>query len=1246
VVTLRACACCFWLFLLIGCPVIAPAQVTDEGILFSLSGDGKGDGFTADYAHGDPEPAYLNEFTIIPDGAKGKGISAPHSEQKLMAYLSPGNIYAERGTVSFFWRARDPVGKTPFKIFFASFCDHSSLDMTWLRIDYNGHGYDAFVTDANMARVRVSYTPPVFPAPDKWTHLAFSWDETLGVRLSVDGALAARKDTSEVFSAGLGMFHPYCLYANPAMVTSECGFFRGGDIDEINIYDRMLDGEQVARLAKGEPAGTSGRFVRTLDNKTFRDEWRLRYGWNRPGDIPPYLAGTSWSVRKVEIHDAYDQKKWGWRSNDGIRETTWPDAYNRSSLPGRNDYFVEPDWYCYSTSGKRIAYTLPDEAWNYCELTGAAYGTATRLFTDSERRTDREEKLFTRPKGQERTFHRFETAFVGGNIRYENEVRETPLAEFMVYHVTPGKEPVGEYRMSYTLTGTAEPDFRCLGELTKYIENRWPEDERQVMLALPDGAPRNPKKSEITNPMPIVHILFPAEFRDEGPRTNRGGYAGFHYELVNLNLGLDGIAIDIPGLKVRPTHGEYFPLNIQVRDPLWPNRCMIDFSFSVKPGEPKTLWLDTRDRLYPDGRSLYLVIAGAGADFGPEALEGAKLRLIFKKRADAIPEHEEDRFTQVRSLFGADISEMFPQKLKLEELARFYRDIGDLFRAEPDHLPGRYYWSLMNDPEAHWPDFEQPKAPPGVPLWAFRQTEIVRQWRYFLNWWIDHRQIENGEFGGGLSDDGDFANCIPPLALLGVDAAKLTDSMHRLMDAYYANGTFTNGLNTILADALHVSEEGTNVQSELMLLEYGDPKIVERIMETAARYPDITGVNRAGHRHFLTQYYSSTFLATESPWCWSSQSSHTILHPGMTLVEFNGNPATLKLIREIGDGSLAHARKDSLGRTVIPWDINYITDEDRFFSPDAVAEVFEVLRKWTGEKKYFVQSEGASSAARASAVDTLRLADSYAEVIRSNARHMYIDTEGFPWDDGPYLSYGSILTDRLGGIPIQRSDQFPRHMVSWKFNHPDGAQNVAILVPRPTSSSLEIVVYNLSDDPVACSMVGWGVDPGVWAVTEGIDSNGDGLPDSGTAERMAPFERTGEISFSFPPRKSYVIRMELGEKGTPYWSRPELGIGKDDVKVKDGKVRAVVHNLGSVDAPPVTVSLVDASGKALSSSQVPALKAPLDLKHKTATVILPVPKGKALGGCRVVIDPERKLKEITRMNNEAAVRAGVATTGR
>ena len=78
-----------------------------------------------------------------------------------------------------------------------------------------------------------------------------------------------------------------------------------------------------------------------------------------------------------------------------------------------------------------------------------------------------------------------------------------------------------------------------------------------------------------------------------------------------------------------------------------------------------------------------------------------------------------------------------------------------------------------------------------------------------------------------------------------------------------------------------------------------------------------------------------------------------------------------------------------------------------------------------------------------------------------------------------------------------------------------------------------------------------------------------------------------------------------------------------------------VHSLGSVDAPAAAVALVDAAGKRLASAEVPALKAPLDLHPKTATVEMTLPAG--AHGAAVVIDPDTRMREITRMNNKVGL---------
>ena len=123
--------------------------------------------------------------------------------------------------------------------------------MVWLRIDYNGRGgFDAFVTDINLARIRVSYVMPAFPKPNEWVHLALAWDETRGIRFYVNGVLAAQQDQQAVLYAGLDQFGPHSRTIGPMQVQSDYNFTRGGDIDEIRIYDRMLSDENLAALGQ------------------------------------------------------------------------------------------------------------------------------------------------------------------------------------------------------------------------------------------------------------------------------------------------------------------------------------------------------------------------------------------------------------------------------------------------------------------------------------------------------------------------------------------------------------------------------------------------------------------------------------------------------------------------------------------------------------------------------------------------------------------------------------------------------------------------------------------------------------------------------------------------------------------------------------------------------------------------------------------------------------------------------------
>jgi hypothetical protein len=1232
----------------------APGAAAAPSLLFHLSGDR---GTTADFAAGESTPNFESGITTIPDGARGGALECAHTQ--LLAYRAPGNIYAQRGTLSFYWRSREPVGPTEFPIFRVGYADHSSWDMVFLRIDYNGHGFDAFVTDVSLVRTRVSVKVDPFPGPKQWTHLALAWDETTGIRFYVNGKLAASKATRAVYDAALDQFGPHSRIISPYQVQSAYNFMRGGDIDEVRIHDRALDDTAVATLATPEgdtaapataaaPAAVPGRATaspaRDLAQPQWRDEWWHRYGWDRT--TPAYLAAPATSVRKVEILEARDLKRWVWKGTDGIRETTWPGVYNRSRLPGRTDYFVLPDWDCYSLSGKTVTFTLPEEAWNHLEIAGAAFGTMSTEGPGGG-------KLFDRAKGEDKSVHHFAQALRGGRIRFDNAEQETPIGELVAANVTAGREPAGTTVLSYALAASAEPGDGSSGAIAAFVRGRHAADERQFAVATVAGAARPPAPPDRAS-LPLVHVVVPNELTGDATAKTIDAVDG----------GLDGIAIDLPAFAATATHQGLLPLNIRVKDPNWPLRDLIDFTFSVKPGEGRTLWLDTRDRILPAGKAIYFTVAAAGGGFGAASLDGAAVRLVFKPRAEAAREHVTDRFTQVRDLWSHVVEER-PRTPKYALYNRLIGDLDDVLRVDPAHQRAlEYRYDIV--PGSDKPPFAQPVPPAGTPLWAFRQVELLRRLERFVTWWIDQRQIENGEFGGGLSDDGDLTNYWPGTMLMGVQPEKVRDSLLRGLEAFYDQGMFTNGLSTIQTDELHSYEEGIQALAQALMVDYGSPTQIERAMETTRGAQGITAVNGAGHRHVRSTYFSGSTIATDSVWGGAKFYSYLFLHPSSLLVEFNGHPAAKQWLLELSDGLLAHRRQDKDGRFRVDGTIRFDTDEGTPVPMGRFWSMFWMAYAWTGKASYLtpLEDEGAAMASlvTANVLDRLDRREAwrsalvpgqprarhaawqltgdktylealYAEQIEMAGLREYINTEGHLWSDRVNVPAEDLQRARLGGVALVRNAIYPGHTVSWRFTAPAQATSVALLLPDATPRQFTVLGYNLEASPVQATMTAWQVEPGQWQVTEGFDANGDDRMDEPGKVRVVELERSTDIDVTFAPRTTTILSFRLVKPGTPYWTRPDLGIDARDVKRAGNTLEVTVHNVGAVRSPEATVGLVDAAGKVLATAAVPPIDGPLDLRPKTVRVSLTAPAGTPATGVRVVIDPQRALTEITRKNN-------------
>jgi hypothetical protein len=245
----------------------------------------------------------------------------------------------------------------------------------------------------------------------------------------------------------------------------------------------------------------------------------------------------------------------------------------------------------------------------------------------------------------------------------------------------------------------------------------------------------------------------------------------------------------------------------------------------------------------------------------------------------------------------------------------------------------------------------------------------------------------------------------------------------------------------------------------------------------------------------------------------------------------------------------------------------------------------------------------------------------------------YIDTEGSLWIDRVGMPYAELQRSRLGGTALVRGGSFPGHTVSWKFHAPANEQNVAILIPDATPTAFKVIVFNLSEQAVHTTMTGWNIEPGIWEMTQGIDMKGNDTADYGIETRTLTFERTRSLDLTLAPRVTTVLTFKLKTKGTPYWSRPDLGLSREDIEVKGNDLKIRLHSLGSVPAPESKIVFRDHAGTIVATTQTPAIAAPVDLMPKTTEVTLTLPSGTSTDGGSVEIDPDHAIEEITTMNN-------------
>lgn len=146
---------------------------------------------------------------------------------------------------------------------------------------------------------------------------------------------------------------------------------------------------------------------------------------------------------------------------------------------------------------------------------------------------------------------------------------------------------------------------------------------------------------------------------------------------------------------------------------------------------------------------------------------------------------------------------------------------------------------------------DAPLAPP----WAMAQLRLKRRMEAITRWWVDERQLPTGELGGGWGDDVEILRSWGPLAL-GLGSEIAAKGIERVADGMWSSGQIKDGYYYRITDVEHSSEPSTDTQPLLAALRPEDPRVVERLRQTADCAKYWIGQQQDGYYRFHSSWYN------------------------------------------------------------------------------------------------------------------------------------------------------------------------------------------------------------------------------------------------------------------------------------------------------------------------------------------------------------------------------------------------------
>jgi hypothetical protein len=229
--------------------------------------------------------------------------------------------------------------------------------------------------------------------------------------------------------------------------------------------------------------------------------------------------------------------------------------------------------------------------------------------------------------------------------------------------------------------------------------------------------------------------------------------------------------------------------------------------------------------------------------------------LVEHPDREGFPLRDRALWLRARLLYWIDVE----QHLAKDREA-FERDIGDLRARFPQHrLIAMYAGEKIDEPDP-WDKY---LAPAGAPAWSTAQFEALQRLRKVAHYWIDERQIPNGEIGGKPDDDVETLRWWPTLMFSGDQ--KVVQAFGRMAEGVWFSKHMHRGYSKEPRDVEHSSEFVADTVP-MMAFMTRDEIWISRLAWSLGHLRDLwTGRNAQGDLQFKSAWIGATSIQSDPP---------------------------------------------------------------------------------------------------------------------------------------------------------------------------------------------------------------------------------------------------------------------------------------------------------------------------------------------------------------------------------------------